>query len=57
MLKIYNISQDTAIEGFNELDTNNDDYISVEEMLGGLKNFFTSDQSNAKGNMIFGEWR
>jgi len=57
MLTIYNIPQNTAIEGFNELDTNKDDFISAEEMIEGLKNFFNSDQSNAKGNMIFGNWR
>ena len=57
MLKSYNIPQNTAIEGFNELDTNRDNFISVEEMIEGLKNFFNSDQSNARGNMIFGDWR
>ena len=57
MLTIYNIPQNTASEGFDELDTNGDGFISVEEMIEGLKNFFTSDQSSARGNMIFGDWR
>lgn len=57
MLLIYNIPQHSAIEGFNELDANHDNYISVEEMIEGLRNFFSSDQSSAPGNMIFGDWR
>lgn len=57
MLTIYNIPQNTAVQGFEELDTNADNAISAEEMVDGLKNFFTSSDGNAKGNMIFGEWR
>jgi len=57
MLTIYNIPQNTAKMGFEELDTNNDNFISDEEMIEGLKNFFTSGDSKASGNMIFGQWR
>lgn len=57
MLTIYNISHKMAIQGFDELDTNGDCYISADEMVEGLSNFFKSEDENAKGNLIFGEWR
>ncbi|MEO1253300.1 MAG: EF-hand domain-containing protein [Bacteroidota bacterium] len=57
MLTIYNISHDMAIDGFEELDTNEDNFISVEEMVEGLKNFFRSNDPEARGNLIFGAWR
>jgi len=57
MLTIYNISHDVAIEGFQELDTNSDHYISADEMVEGLNNFFKSPDEGAKGNLIFGNWR
>ena len=57
MLTVYNIPQNNTEKGFMELDTNNDNYISSEEMINGLSNFFKSDDANASGNMIFGEWR
>lgn len=57
MLMIYNIPQNTAEQGFAELDTNKDDSISADEMVEGLKNFFISGDVNARGNMIFGDWR
>jgi len=56
MLTIYNISHNVAIQGFSELDTNNDNLISSDEMVEGLNNFFMSGDENAKGNLIFGEW-
>ena len=56
MLTIYNISQDMAYEGFEELDSNQDNFISAEEMVEGLKNFFRSSDPKAKGNLIFGIW-
>ncbi len=57
MLTIYNISHDMAIEGFEELDSNHDNFISADEMVEGLKNFFRSGDPDAKGNLIFGQWR
>lgn len=57
MLTIYNIPQNTAEQGFEEMDSNGDNYISADEMVEGLKNFFISGDINAKGNMIFGDWR
>lgn len=57
MLTIYNISHKVAIQGFEELDTNGDNYISADEMVEGLGNFFRSEDSEAKGNLIFGEWK
>lgn len=57
MLTIYNISQETAFEGFEELDKNSDEFICVEEMISGLNNFFKSDDPEANGNLIFGQWQ
>lgn len=57
MLTVYNIPQNTVKAGFDELDTNNDDYISSDEMINGLQNFFKSSNQSAKGNLIFGDWR
>ena len=57
MLTVYNIPQNTAKIGFNELDTNKDGFISSEEMMDGLKNFFKSSDASSNGSMIFGEWR
>lgn len=57
MLTVYNIPQNTAKVGFEELDSNEDDFVSSEEMITGLKNFFKSSDADAQGNMIFGDWR
>lgn len=57
MLTIYNIPPDTAIQGFEELDENKDNVISADEMVTGLSNFFRSSDENAKGNLIFGDWK
>ena len=57
MLTVYNIPQNTAKVGFEEMDTDNDNFISSDEMISGLKNFFKSNEAEAKGNMIFGDWR
>ncbi len=57
MLTIYNLSHETAVKGFEELDENEDNHISAQEMINGLRNFFKSSNPEAKGNLIFGEWR
>lgn len=57
MLTIYNISQRMAYQGFEELDSNHDNFISSDEMINGLSNFFLSSDTDAKGNLIFGDWR
>ena len=56
MLTVYNIPQNTMKIGFEELDSNEDNFISSQEMIEGLKNFFKSSQMKARGNMIFGDW-
>ncbi|MEO9872863.1 EF-hand domain-containing protein [Ekhidna sp.] len=56
MLFIYNIPQSLAIQGFEELDSNQDHFISADEMVAGLDNFFKSSDPEAKGNLIFGDW-
>lgn len=56
MLTIYEISHENADAGFKELDTNMDGFISTQEMVAGLSNFFKSDKLDAPGNLIFGGW-
>ncbi len=57
MLTIYNLSHETVRRGFEELDENGDNHISVEEMIIGLRNFFQSSDPEARGNLIFGDWK
>ncbi|MEQ9403219.1 MAG: EF-hand domain-containing protein [Cyclobacteriaceae bacterium] len=57
MLTIYKIPQEHAEQSFDELDSNKDEFISADEMVNGLRNFFKSNDINAPGNLIFGEWR
>ncbi|MEM9895779.1 MAG: EF-hand domain-containing protein [Bacteroidota bacterium] len=57
MLSAYRISAHIATESFQELDSNDDNRISKEEMINGLNNFFLSDDEKAKGNLIFGGWK
>ena len=57
MLTVYNIPQNTAKIGFEEMDTDKDNFISSDEMISGLKNIFKSSEPDANGNMIFGDWR
>ncbi|MEM6829121.1 MAG: EF-hand domain-containing protein [Bacteroidota bacterium] len=56
MLTVYQISEGNCARGFKEIDTNNDGFISSEEMINGLRNFFMSNNLDAPGNRIFGEW-
>ena len=56
MLRIYKLSPENRSKSFEELDTNNDNFISSEEMINGLRNYFKSNDLNAPGNLIFGEW-
>ncbi len=57
MLTIYNIPQEHAEQSFAELDSNHDQLISADEMVNGLRNFFKSNDLNAPGSLIFGEWQ
>ncbi|MFK7952111.1 MAG: EF-hand domain-containing protein [Ekhidna sp.] len=57
MLTIYDLSHETVIKGFEDLDENRDDVVSAEEMIAGLRNFFLSSDPDAKGNLIFGDWK
>ena len=57
MLTIYNIPHALAEQSFSELDSNHDELISADEMVNGLRNFFKSNDMDAPGNLIFGDWR
>ncbi len=41
---------------FRKLDLNNDDHISREELINAVKEFLRSDDINASGNWLFGDW-
>lgn len=57
MLTIYQIPQEHAKQSFEELDANGDGFISADEMVNGLRNFFKSNDVNAPGSLLFGDWR
>lgn len=41
---------------FRKLDLNNDGHIALEELVEAVKEFLRSDDPNANGNWLFGEW-
>jgi len=52
--KVYNIPVVYADEVFARLDTNQDDFLSKEEILARLYDFYYSDDLDAVGNYMFG---
>lgn len=45
-----------AAKCFKRLDLNNDGYISKEELAKAVKEFLRSDDPDADGNWLFGNW-
>lgn len=56
MWSIYNINGMDSRESFDGLDKNGDSFISVDELIHGLEEFFYSQKTSAPGNKIFGKW-
>lgn len=52
----YRIEIRYSAKAFTKLDRNHDDYISKEELLNALRQFFRSDNENDAGNWLFGFW-
>lgn len=52
----YRIEIRFSARAFTKLDLNKDDFISKEEFIIGLREFFRSDDENAAGNWLFGFW-
>lgn len=56
MFRIYNIDLSYSERGFELLDENRDEQISLDEMVKGFKDFLMSSNPEAPGNWIFGNW-
>ncbi len=52
----YRIEIRYSARAFTKLDLNQDDLISRDELLSGIKEFFRSDDREAAGNWLFGLW-
>ncbi len=56
MFTSYRIDVKFSAKSFLRLDTNRDEFISKEELLNAVFEFFISDDPDADGNWIFGNW-
>jgi Ca2+-binding EF-hand superfamily protein len=56
MFTIYHIDVSFSAKSFLKLDTNHDDCISKVELFNAVTDFFISDDPDASGNWIFGNW-
>lgn len=52
----YRIEISYSAKAFTRLDRNQDDFISGQELLNALRQFFRSDDEKAPGNWLFGFW-
>lgn len=52
----YRIEMRYSAKAFTKLDRDHNDYISREELLLAIRQFFRSDDENAPGNWLFGFW-
>ncbi len=57
MFAVYRIDCKYSAKSFLRLDTNRDEYISKGELLKAVFEFFVSDDPEAHGNWIFGDWK
>lgn len=56
MFTVYHIDVKYSAKSFLKLDTNDDDSISKVELFNAITDFFISDDQDAGGNWIFGNW-
>lgn len=56
MFTLYHIDVKYSAKSFLNLDTNHDDCISKVELFNAVTDFFISDDPDAAGNWIFGNW-
>ncbi|NQZ76671.1 MAG: EF-hand domain-containing protein [Ekhidna sp.] len=57
MFKAYGLYMSVAKKAFDMLDLNSDKQISGGELVKAFEDFFLSEDENAPGNWIFGDWR
>lgn len=57
MFKAYGLYTSLAKKAFDLLDLNGDGRISGAELVKAFEDFFLSDDEEAAGNWIFGDWR
>lgn len=53
----YRIEARYSAKAFAKLDLDQDGYISKEELLSGVKEFYRSNDTEARGNWLFGFWQ
>lgn len=53
----YRIEIRFSAKSFMKLDINGDDQISKAELMTAIREFFRSDDPNARGNWLFGFWQ
>lgn len=56
MFQVYSIDAQYSEHAFNQLDLNGDKVLSRDELVNAVKEYFLSDDDNARGNWIFGPW-
>jgi Ca2+-binding EF-hand superfamily protein len=52
----YHIPVRYSAKSYIKLDLNNDDLLSLDELLSAVDEFFRSDDEKAPGNWLFGFW-
>ena len=57
MFTAYRIDVKYSAKSFLRLDSNRDEFISKGELLHAVFEFFVSDDPDADGNWIFGNWK
>ena len=54
LFKVYNLPVVYASESFAKIDLNQDGFLSREELLSSLREFYDSDDPDVPGNYMFG---
>lgn len=52
----FRVEVRSSVNCFHKLDLNNDGHIAREELVSAVKEFLRSDEVNANGNWLFGNW-
>ncbi len=57
MFLLYNIDIKHSGKAFTSIDINKDERLARNELVYAFETFMTSDDPDARGNWIFGDWR